>query len=145
MNAAVQLEDQLAAGRLVKPIDILGYNGFDEPCAFELGELCMSGIRLGIQVDHLVAIEVEESPWLAHEEAVADHLLGWVEVVLIPQALGASKIRDAAFRRNTGSAEKDGRGALFDDALQLILLLPLFVVQHPRYPVSHSFGICRAL
>ena len=114
MNAAVQFQDVLAARFLVQAVDVLGDDGFQFARFFQFGQFDMGHVGLGVEGQHLVAVEAVKFFRVVHEEGMAEDRFGRVFIVLVVQAVGAAEIGDAAFRRDAGAAEEDDVIGIFD-------------------------------
>ena len=74
---------------------------------FQLGELQVRGVRLGIQTEHLIAVESIKFLGLAHEKGMGQDGFRRPVVFLVVQTVHRAEIRDAAFGRYARTAEKD--------------------------------------
>lgn len=107
MHRAVQLVDVLATGSLMQTVYILRDNGGQLACLLQLCELFVCGVWLRVQREHLVLIKSEELLRLRLEKGMTEDGFRRKFVLLMIQAVNAAEIRNAAFRRDTGAAEKN--------------------------------------
>ena len=105
-HAAVQFEHVLAARFLMEAVDVLRHHGGQRARLLEFGQLAMRAVRLRVERQHAVAVEVEERAGVGVEEAAADHLLGRIGVLLRVQAVRAAEIGDAALGGHACAAEE---------------------------------------
>ena len=66
----------------------------------------MGRVGLGVQRQHLGAVEVEELPGVPLKERMAQHGLRRVSELLVIQPVHAAEVGDTRFRGHTGPAEK---------------------------------------
>lgn len=97
MDGTMQFEHVFAARFLMETVDILGDNGAEFPLLLQLGQSAMSAVGLGIEGDHLPAVEVEKVLGMGDEKAMAEHGFGRVAELLAIEAAGAAEVGDAAF------------------------------------------------
>ena len=95
-GASVQLEDILAARRLMQPVDILRNDGLELSLALQLGKAQMRTVGLGAVHDELVPMEFIVFLRMRHEKRVAQDRLGRIVILLVIEAVHTAKIRDAA-------------------------------------------------
>ena len=140
VDAAVQFQDILTARFLVQAVDVLGDDGFQFAGFFQFGQLDVGHVGLGVEGQHLVAVETVEFFRVVHEEGVAEDRFGRVFIVLVVQAVSAAEIGDAAFRRYAGAAEED-------DVIRIFYHVDeFFNICHRNYPFHTlyvSFNNCR--
>ena len=80
-------------------------------------------VRLRLQIQHLLPIKTEKLLRLLHKKPMAQNGFGRILVGLMIQSVLAAKIRDVAFRRYPGPAEKYDVLRIPDPGLQRLDLL----------------------
>ena len=123
VNAAVQFKHFFAAGHLVQTINILRDNGRELSGGFQLRQLAVGCIGTGCKTDHLLPVEIVKLRRVADKKAVAEDGFRWVIKFLIVKAIDRTEIGNAAFGRDTGTAEKDYAMVLINHLLEFLDIL----------------------
>ena len=118
MDRAVKLENTLAAGFLVQPVDVLRHNAVQLPGLLQLRQLVVCGIGLGLEGKHLVPVEAVEIIGVAHEIRVAEHGLRRNVVFLVVEPVRRAEVGYAALGGNACSPEKHDALRDVDDLLK---------------------------
>ena len=124
---AVKLQDSLASGGLMQSIDILRDHSTHLSGTFQLRQLFMGGVRLSFWEEHLIPVKTEEFFRMGTVKAVAQYGLRRIVVLLMVQTIHASEVRNTAFSRDAGTAEKYNVIVSINDFLQFFdLFLQIF-------------------
>ena len=113
--------DLFAAGCLMQAVNVLGDNSQELAFLFPLGELQVRLVGLGVERQHLIPVETEESFWLLHKEGMGQDGFRRVIILLIIESVYAAEIRDTAFRGNAGTAEEDDSMGIGDHLLKGVI------------------------
>ena len=106
VDRAVQLIDVFAARLLVQAVDVLRDDGAQLARAFQLCQLLVRGVGLGLERQHLFAIKAVEILGVLIEKRMAEDRLGRVVKFLVVQAVHAAEVRDPALGTHAGAAEE---------------------------------------
>ena len=90
----------------MQTVDVLRDDRAHLALSLELGQLEVRLVGLGVERDHLGAVEVVELLGVRHVEAVGEHRLGWIGEALVVQPVYAAEIRNAARGGHPGAAEE---------------------------------------
>ena len=121
----MELDNALAAGFLVKIIDILSDDSLELTLSLKSYESLVSLIRPCIRIDELTLIKIIEIFRMLHEEIVCDDIYWSVfgTALSIIDSGTASEIRDSALGRYTCSAKEHDIFRLFDQLFELLYLV----------------------
>ena len=106
-DAAVQLQNVLAAGGLVQPVDILRDDGAQLSLLLQLGQTQMGAVGLDALDHQLFPVKAVILCRVTGKKACAEDLLRRIAPLLVVQAVHAAEIGDAALRADAGAAEED--------------------------------------
>ena len=79
----------------------------------------MCQIRLGIQIEHLILVELPEFFRFLFKEMMGDDLFGRIFVFQMIQSVLRAEVRNTAVGTDTGAGEKDDVLCLVNDFLKL--------------------------
>ena len=135
MDASVKLKDFPAPGRLMQPVDILGYDPGHLSFFFPFSQFQMSPVGCCLQGKHLVPVKPEKVFRFSHKKGVGEHLLRRIIVFLIVQAVHAAEVRNPALGGNARASEKNDIFSLVHPLLQKIVF-------HAFPPFFQVSGCC---
>jgi len=104
----------------VQAIDILRHHRIQHAFALQLGKLKVALVGLGVQGNHLGAVELIELAAIGNVEAMGQDGLGRIGELLAVQAVLASEIRNAARRRHARATKEHHARMLLEQLGQLL-------------------------
>lgn len=105
----------------MQTINILRDNGRELSGGFQLRQLAVGCIGKGCKTDHLLPVEIVKLRRVADKKAVAEDGFRWVIKFLIVKAIDRTEIGNAAFGRDTGTAEKDNAMGFINHLLEFLI------------------------
>ena len=102
----------------METIDVLGDDAGQLARFFQLRQLLMGSVGLGIEIEHFVAIEIIEFLGMLKKKVKAQHFFRRIFIFLVIQSIDAAEVRNSAFRGYACAAKKNNGIAFVDHGLE---------------------------